>query len=398
MIYKRKKHWHMDVTVNGVRYREALNTTDRREALALEKRRVAEIHQGKGASPTGREFARKPFGAAADQFLEERKPHVAERTVQFEHERLKPLEKFFGERPLVRVKAEDIAAYQRSRLDQGISSRTINMEVAVLRRMLKRAKVWNTLAEDVRMFPEHGQPIARVLTAEEKRLLFETAASKPEWMVAHCAAVLAVSTTCRGVELKHLRWRDVDLFERVIAIRRSKLESSHRTIPLNGDAMAALARLRERAEAHEATAAEHFVFPACQHERVDPTRPQKGWRTAWRSLVNETARRAGRNAAKVALEARRGLSGAKEAWRSTAKPFLGFRFHDLRHQAITEMSEAGASDATLMAVAGHLSRRMLEHYSHVRMAAKRAALEKLESGLMGRPEPEAAEQVSGAVN
>ena len=42
----------------------------------------------------------------------------------------------------------------------------------------------------------------------------------------------------------------------------------------------------------------------------------------------------------------------------------------------------GASDATLMAVAGHMSRRMLEHYSHVRMAAKRTALEKLESGLM----------------
>ena len=49
------------------------------------------------------------------------------------------------------------------------------------------------------------------------------------------------------------------------------------------------------------------------------------------------------------------------------------------------MAEAGASDATLMAVAGHMSRRMLEHYSHVRMAAKRLALEKLESGLMSGP-------------
>jgi hypothetical protein len=36
-----------------------------------------------------------------------------------------------------------------------------------------------------------------------------------------------------------------------------------------------------------------------------------------------------------------------------------------------------------MAVAGHMSRLMLEHYSHVRMATKRSALEKLESGLMG---------------
>ena len=38
------------------------------------------------------------------------------------------------------------------------------------------------------------------------------------------------------------------------------------------------------------------------------------------------------------------------------------------------MAEAGASDATLMAVAGHMSRRMLEHYSHVRMAAVLALL------------------------
>jgi hypothetical protein len=31
MIYKRDKLWHMDVTIHGVRYREALDTTDRRE-------------------------------------------------------------------------------------------------------------------------------------------------------------------------------------------------------------------------------------------------------------------------------------------------------------------------------------------------------------------------------
>jgi len=48
----------MDLTVNGVSYREALDTTDRREAVALEKKRVGEIQQGKGASKAGREFAR----------------------------------------------------------------------------------------------------------------------------------------------------------------------------------------------------------------------------------------------------------------------------------------------------------------------------------------------------
>jgi integrase len=383
MIYKRKGHWHLDVTMNGVRYREALETTDKREAKELEKDRISAIKQGKGASKAGREFARKPFSEAAAVYLEERKPHVSERTMQLEKERLKPLCKHFGENPLLRFKAEDVAAYQTARLAAGISGRTANMETGVLRRMLKRAKVWNTIAEDVKALPERQGAVGKVLTADLKRKLFEVAASRQEWTVAHCAAVLAVSTTCRGVEIRNLRWQDVDLFSRVATIRRSKTEAGHRTIPLNGDAMAALARLVERARALGSSAPEHYVFPTCEHITIDPTRAQKSWRTAWRKLIAETARRAGREAAQESLDARRGLRAAIAAWKRAAMPFSGFRFHDLRHQAITEMAEAGVSDATLMAVSGHMSRRVLEHCSHVRMAAKRTVLDKLESGLMG---------------
>ena len=81
----------------------------------------------------------------------------------------------------------------------------------------------------------------------------------------------------------------------------------------------------------------------------------------------------------------RGLRAAIGEWRRAAAPFKGFRFHDLRHQAITELAESGASDATLMAVAGHIDRAMMEHYSHVRMSAKGVALLKLESGLIAPP-------------
>ena len=38
-----------------------------------------------------------------------------------------------------------------------------------------------------------------------------------------------------------------------------------------------------------------------------------------------------------------------------------------------------------MALAGHIDRAMMEHYSHIRMAAKRDLLQKLESGLMEIP-------------
>jgi Phage integrase family len=55
----------------------------------------------------------------------------------------------------------------------------------------------------------------------------------------------------------------------------------------------------------------------------------------------------------------------------------GLRFHDLRHHAITELAESQASESTVMAIAGHVSPKMLAHYSHVRLEAKRTALDAL---------------------
>jgi hypothetical protein len=50
-------------------------------------------------------------------------------------------------------------------------------------------------------------------------------------------------------------------------------------------------------------------------------------------------------------------------------------FHDLRHTAITELG--GRSRPRIDH--GHLSRRMLEHYSHIRIDAKRHALDGLDN-------------------
>ena len=70
-------------------------------------------------------------------------------------------------------------------------------------------------------------------------------------------------------------------------------------------------------------------------------------------------------------------AGCKASIAKLKSPFEGFRFHDLRHQAITELAESKASDSTIMSIAGHVSRKMLAHYSHVRMDAKRNALDAL---------------------
>ena len=65
------------------------------------------------------------------------------------------------------------------------------------------------------------------------------------------------------------------------------------------------------------------------------------------------------------------------------------RWHDLRHSFVSTLTESQASDATIMALAGHLSRKMMERYSHTRNEAKRAAISVFDS----RSEKEAPPQI-----
>jgi hypothetical protein len=57
----------------------------------------------------------------------------------------------------------------------------------------------------------------------------------------------------------------------------------------------------------------------------------------------------------------------------------GLCFHDLRHRAITKLAESEASDQTIRSIAGHLDRKMPEHYSYIRNAAKRKTVETISS-------------------
>jgi hypothetical protein len=46
---------------------------------------------------------------------------------------------------------------------------------------------------------------------------------------------------------------------------------------------------------------------------------------------------------------------------------------------MTELAEMGVADHVLESISGHLSRRMLEHYSHTRIDVKRHALDALDA-------------------
>lgn len=58
---------------------------------------------------------------------------------------------------------------------------------------------------------------------------------------------------------------------------------------------------------------------------------------------------------------------------------MQYRWHDLRHSFITRLLEdPNVSEETIRALAGHVSKKMLERYSHIRIQAKQAAIAALE--------------------
>ena len=357
-LTKRGKTWHCHFVVNGQRFRQSLGTKDWREAQSKEKELIGQAMVGK-LTQTATSLARQPFGQAADDYVTARKLELATASRAKEKQLLVQPRAYFKQEPLKSVNAMRITEYRAWRAEQGVGPATLNAEIGVLRRILKRARLWARVADDIRPLREPST-IGKALTEQEKQRLLKTAVIRPEWETAYLAAILCLNTTARGCELKGLQWSDVDLFARTLTIRKSKTAAGERVVPLTDVAASALARLRARAEGFGPVETAHYVFAAFMPKftfsgkRVidynvtafDPTRHVNSWRSAWRTLTKKA-----------------GLPG--------------FRFHDLRHCAITQLAENGTSDSTIMAIAGHVSRRMLERYSHVRMEAKRTAMESL---------------------
>ena len=70
--------------------------------------------------------------------------------------------------------------------------------------------------------------------------------------------------------------------------------------------------------------------------------------------------------------------------RSRTRSKLTYRWHDLRHTFITRPAEnPRVSEQTIRSLAGHVSAQMLQRYSHIRVQAKRDAINALERDRIG---------------
>ena len=354
MTFKRGKYWWYEFVFSGARIRESTRTTDEQMAKRIERKRRVGLEESGGGIKR-----RKPilFQRAAAEWLKSG-AHWSESTREIYQRKLNHLLPAFKNRLLVQIESSHISAFQTKRKQQGAAPAEINKECAVLRMILRKHRLWYQLAPDYRPLREPDeQGIA--LTNTEVRSLF-AAARKSRSQSLYPALVLLVNTGLRVSELRTLRWSQVDMRDKSLIVGKSKTRGGEgRYIPLNADAFAALTEWRKNFDAPKPT---HFVFPSERyglkgHEGMkramvavwdrDLDKPIGSWKTAWGAC---------RKVAKVEC-----------------------RLHDLRHTFVSNLAERQNSDQTIMALAGHLSRKMMDRYSHVRNEAKRRAVEGLAS-------------------
>jgi integrase len=357
-LYKRNGIYHCDFVVNCQRFRQTLETRDWREAIKRENDLKARAREGTLASGRLASLARLYVDQAFDLYLPQHEaeihvkrmargmedPKLEASYAKSEQSHAKPVRAFFSGKRLRQVTAENIQAYQTHRIGEGKAAKTVNHEVKLLLQLLKKAKLLGRIGDEVELLPLNSEP-RRMLTPAQKQRVFETAALKPEWQTAYCAALLTVNTSVRPAELRRLLWSDLDPVNRLLTVRKSKSDAGSRIIPLNDEAWSAIVALKTRADASGSYAPEYYVFHR-QWPKIDPARPMSNWRSAWRSLR-----------------------------KAAGMPKL--RYYDLRHQCITEMLEAGIPEGVIREVAGHVDPEMTRHYSHPRIDARRAAVEAL---------------------
>jgi integrase len=230
-----------------------------------------------------------------------------------------------------------------------VSPNKINQEIGMLVRVMKRAGVWTEVNEEEYEPLQHQESdIPRALTPEEQERFIEVGLRMHE--VIGCYTIVGIHCTLSTIEERSLKLGDINLVQRVIMVRVSSSKNKYRTrsIPLTDSAVWAFERLIERANLLGSIEPQHYLFPFRSVRNIfDPNRPMT-------------------------------VSGLKKPWdevrRAAGVPW--YTPYGNRHTGCTRYAEDGVSIHTLLAMAGHMSRKTQQHYIHISEQAKRRTVER----------------------
>jgi integrase len=231
----------------------------------------------------------------------------------------------FGRRALDEITTNDVAAFRRKLIAEGLSPARVNRHLAVLRRIFNLALRWEVYAgrnpaQAPGMLRE--EPRERFLTALELRALLVALAADGDAVASSAVALLAMTGARKG-EVLGARWEHVDYERQLLTVPLSK--SGRRRHVVLPDAALAVLRIQPRATDQV------FVFPSARR----PGRPMESVRGVW--------------------------ARAKAA----ARLAPDLRLHDLRHNFASLAINNGVSLYEVGKLLGHSQLSTTSRYAHL---------------------------------
>ncbi len=220
--------------------------------------------------------------------------------------------------PLTQLTPSVLGKYRDERLEK-VSSGTVIREFAYFSSIINLArKEWGINLENpvskVRkpLSPQGRNRVLSKLERAELLLAVKPQGRRSPWL--EPVVIFALETGMRRSEILSLRWKDIDFTKRLASLEMTK-NGERRVVPLSSIAIANIDRLPRSIDGK--------IFPISAY--------------ALAACFNRAIKRAG---------------------------IEDFRFHDLRHTAITQLAEKLPNLIELAAVTGHKSLKMLQRYYH----------------------------------
>src|ERR1035437_8216206 len=409
-IYRPKgsKVWVMDFMFHSQRIRETTGMTSKTRAKEVFDKRKQSLKDG--TAGIRRQARPDLLSTAAAEWQLAKQLKWAPTTASVVGYSIVHLLPVLGKKLLEDIEARDIAKYQTVRLAEGASNRTVNIEVGMLRQIMRKYGAWARIQYDVTMLPER-QDVGCALTPEqENTLLQECGRSVSRALLPF--VTLALETGARYNTIRTLKWVNIDFVNRCLKFGKDKTAAgTGRTVPLNQRAIETLKSWEQEFPNRQPA---HFVFPSERYSLhgtegtfggtvqvydYDPDKPVGTIQHAWQSAKKRTQRHCPNCGDGTLIDREKSATGYECEGCHFETPTLPaaltrLRFHDLRHSAVSRMIAARVPIPIIAKIVGWSASTMAAmaaRYGHFGIEELRSAVESISSAanpeiLLGYPQ------------
>jgi integrase len=401
-LYRRGKVWWMDFHFHGQRIQETTEMRSITRAREVQEKRKQALKDG--AAGIRKQQQPRLLSVAAQEWQEAKQPAWSPRMADIAKNSTNHLLPVLGKKLLVDIEASDISKYQKARLADGASNRTVNIEVGVLRQIMKKYGTWARVQPDVNMLPEREDAGRALSEEEESALLLECGRSRSRILLPF--VLLALETGARFNTIRTLQWKNINFGNRCLQFGRDKTSAgTGRVVPLNQRALGALTfwaqQFPNRSPEHYVFALEKstgagtkgsFGFTGSLVYDTDPTQPIGDVKEAWEGAKRRTRRHCpncttGILAEKEKPETGYGCVECRFETRELPAGLVPVRFHDLRHSAVSRMITARVPLPIIAKIVGWAPgtmAKMAARYGHFGIEELRGAVEAISSNVADR--------------